>query len=312
MSSTTRKATRFHHEAFFYGDREEFLDGVLSFLRPGLEAEEAILVALPAQRLELLKDALGPDQTLMRFAEMEELGRNPARIIPAWREFLDAGIASGRGVRGIGEPIWAERSDAELDECDRHESLLNLAFDGTPGWSLMCPYDTQSLSESVIEGAERNHPVVCGGHGRCTEYSDPALSHQVFRGELEEPAELAAEFEFTEQHLREVRRLVSDHAERAGLRDQRLEDLVIAANEIAANSVRHGGGAGNLRIWFDERRLACDFRDRGRIEQPLIGRVRPDPMQVGGRGMWLANQLCDLVQIRWQPPGSLIRLQMSL
>jgi hypothetical protein len=26
---------------------------------------------------------------------------------------------------------------------------------------------------------------------------------------------------------------------------------------------------------------------------------RPGFDQLGGRGLWLANQLCDLVQIRW-------------
>ena len=70
---------------------------------------------------------------------MVELGRNPACIIPAWREFLrDAGPGP---IVGIGEPVWPGRSDAELVECSRHESLLNLAFDGGRPWRLLCPYD---------------------------------------------------------------------------------------------------------------------------------------------------------------------------
>ena len=60
---------------------------------------------------------------------MEVIGRNPARIIPAWRRFVaDHATEDGGGMRGIGEPIWAERALDELAECQLHEWLLNLAF----------------------------------------------------------------------------------------------------------------------------------------------------------------------------------------
>ena len=54
------------------------------------------------------------------------------------------------------------------------------------------------------------------------------------------------------------------------------------------------------------------LRDSGRIDDPLVGRRRPNSTQVGDRGLWLANQLCDLVQIRSNGAGSLVRLQMSI
>ena len=58
---------------------------------------------------------------------MAVLGHNPARIIPAWRDFADAHAGP---IRGIGEPIWPGRGADELVECQLHESLLNVAFDG--------------------------------------------------------------------------------------------------------------------------------------------------------------------------------------
>ncbi|HSO96309.1 MAG TPA: hypothetical protein VLV81_09740 [Acidimicrobiia bacterium] len=36
---------------------------------------------------------------------------------------------------------------------------------------------------------------------------------------------------------------------------------------------------------------------------PLVGRERPGTEQLSGRGLWVANQLCDLVQIRTLPTG---------
>jgi hypothetical protein len=146
---------KFHHEAYFYADADEFLAGTVPFVRAGLEAEEAILVALPRRNLDLLRGSLGPEAQLVRFVDMERLGRNPARIIPAWHDFL---AAAGGGARGIGEPIWAGRSPAELDECRRHEALLNVAFDDGPPWPLLCPYDSGPRDDSVLLGAEHNHP----------------------------------------------------------------------------------------------------------------------------------------------------------
>jgi MEDS: MEthanogen/methylotroph, DcmR Sensory domain len=62
---------------------------------------------------------------------MEEMGRNPGRLISAWQCALKARDPD-RGMRGLGEPVWAGRSAAELDECERHERLVNLAFGQEP------------------------------------------------------------------------------------------------------------------------------------------------------------------------------------
>ena len=94
---------------------------------------------------------------------------------------------------------------------------------------------------------------------------------------------------------------------------QRTHDLVLAVHEIATNSIRHGGGRGVLRVWREADTLICDIRDSGRIaRQPLVGRVRPALGQAGGWGLWLANQLCDLVQLRELPDGSVVRLHQRL
>jgi len=108
--------------------------------------------------------------------------------------------------------------------------------------------------------------------------------------------------------LGEVRRRVAAAAERAGMGPAEVTDLVTATSELAANSVVHGGGSGTLRLWREEERLLAEVEDRGRIEQPLVGRLRPNLYQEGGRGLWLANKLCDLVQIRSGDAGTTVRL----
>ncbi len=102
---------------------------------------------------------------------MDAVGTNPARIIPAWRAFVDE-HAGKRPFRGIGEPIWAGRSADELVECQRHEALLNLAFAETAGFELLCPYDTEALGPDVIEEAHRSYPFIVesGAHAGSTGY----------------------------------------------------------------------------------------------------------------------------------------------
>jgi hypothetical protein len=46
------------------------------------------------------------------------------------------------------------------------------------------------------------------------------------------------------------------------------------------------------------------------MNAPLAGRVRPGPRQRYGRGLWMANQLCDLVQLRSRRDGTVARVHM--
>jgi anti-sigma regulatory factor (Ser/Thr protein kinase) len=133
-----------------------------------------------------------------------------------------------------------------------------------------------------------------------------------FAGAFPASADVAAAFEFRRDDLAAVRRRVEEEAEQAGLPTCDVADFVLATSELAANSVVHGGGSGALRLWREPGRLLVEVEDRGSIEEPLVGRLRPRPTQVGGRGLWIANQLCDLVQIRSGTGGTRVRLRMAL
>src|SRR5688572_30942612 len=115
MSAETTLAHRgFVHEAFLYAGQDEFLEGTLSFIRDALAAEEPVLAVVSAAKIELVREQLDGDGDRVHFADMAHVGTNPARIIPAWREFVSERSAPGRRLRGIGEPIWPGRDAAEL------------------------------------------------------------------------------------------------------------------------------------------------------------------------------------------------------
>jgi anti-sigma regulatory factor (Ser/Thr protein kinase) len=304
----------FHHEALFYNDHDQLLAGAVPFLRAGLEAGDVMLVAMPHPTLELVRGELNCAGDCIRFVDMEQLGRNPGRIISAWKEFLAPAREERRGVRGIGEPIWPSRSAPELEECSRHESLLNVAFAGSQPWALLCPYDAGALDPDILFEAEQNHPHVSGTREPRTSADERPLCEPAdpFRGALPAPSDVQHERRFVSADLAEIRATVWREALRAGTGERRAEDLVAAVNEVVTNSVLYGGGSGVLCIWRARDELCCDVSDGGELADPLTGRIRPDADSGGGYGLWLANQLCDLVQIRSSPGNTIVRLRMSV
>lgn len=297
----------FRHEALIYRDRDEYLAGIVPFLRAGIEAGEPALVAVSRPNTSLLEAELG-DADAVRFADMESLGRNPARIIPFMQDFLDE--HGGVPARAVSEPLWPGRAPAEADECQRHDSLLNVAFAVAPQWSLLCPYDASTLDDEALEAVGRSHGAV--SHDGVSEQSpDYELATDHFGGELPHRPRGVAGFPFERADLAEVRRRVEEAAEAVGIPSLDVAAVVVAASELAANSIAHGGGAGMLRIWTEPGTLLIEIQDGGWIVDPLVGRLRPTMTQEGGRGLWMANQLCDLLQIRSGEDGTVVRLQAA-
>jgi anti-sigma regulatory factor (Ser/Thr protein kinase) len=304
----------FHHEALFYNGEDGFLQGTLPFIADALAAEEAVLVAVGEQRADLLRRSLGEDAERIGFLDVGVLGRNPARMIPAWRKFLAESAAEGHSARGIGETVWPSRSAAELEECRRYEALLEQAFAAGPAWRLLCPYDLEALDEQTIEAARSNHRAVMheGVSRRNSAYRPQHRAQGPFSGSLPSPPVEREELTFTAHGLGAIRSLVAQQGARAGLPEISREDLVLAVNELVTNSVQYGGGGGTLRIWREPGALVCEVRDHGFIRDPLAGRLPPPVDQYGGRGLWLVNQLCDLAQIRSSPDATAVRVHMRL
>jgi len=311
----TAQVSHFRHEALFYNGMDQFVGSIVPFVREGLEAEEKVLVVVAPAKISALKGELGPDAERVSFADMTSLGRNPARLIPAWRRFLDSRPRPGP-IRGVGEPIYPDRSPAELVEAQAHETLLNVAFGGTPGLKLWCPYDVGALPPEVVAEARRSHPVVVahgGGQSHSATYLRQHPSPARRDEPLPPPPSHAKEFTFGTEpgELGIVRGIVWQYAVRAGLSRLGVDSLTVAVNEIATNSQLHGGGRGVLRLWTHGSSVICEVSDAGRISgSPLLGRTFPPMEQRSGRGLWLVNQLCDLVQIRSTAGGTVVRLHM--
>jgi anti-sigma regulatory factor (Ser/Thr protein kinase) len=300
------------HEAMYYSHLDEFFAGAVSFIDEG--RGQPALIAVPEPRLSALRDRLGFAAAKISFIDMADEGRNPNRIIP-W--VLATFVEEHPGpVRIIGEPVFVGRGPEEVAACVQHEALINVALaDGD--LIILCPYDVRQLSH-VVPYAERTHPVVRDGRGRrlSTSYTDPHTVVALLNQPLPERRRVDEVMVFDRKELRGLRHRIGEYAMKAGMTESRVGDLQIAANEIGTNAVVHSGSDGGLRatlrLWCDEDRLICEIRGAGEISDIMAGRVVPSPDSPRGRGLLIANRLCDLVQTHTAPTGTTTRLHMRL
>jgi anti-sigma regulatory factor (Ser/Thr protein kinase) len=299
------------HLALFYADTDEYAEGVLGFVRPGLDAGEPVAIAVPPSKAALLRERLGGAAEEIEMLDMFELGRNPARIIPKVHAMLAS--SSGRLLHYVGEPIWQGRTPEEIREATRHEALINLAWPGAP-IRILCPYDTAGLDAAVLADAEQTHPwLIRDGHGFASPgYHGPSVPSGCEQPLPEPPPGSAAMF-FDLSDLGEVRAFAKDRASDAGLAGDRIGDFVLAVNEIATNSIKHAGAGGVVRVWTSTDEIVCQVEDPGHIGDPLAGRHLLAAGAAGGIGLWMVNQLCDLVEVRTTAgDGTKIRLHSRL
>jgi anti-sigma regulatory factor (Ser/Thr protein kinase) len=298
---------RYRHEALPYSDHAEFVSCCQSIAESSRDHGERLIFLVAAVKLSDVRDVVDRGGDDIAFVSADEHGRNPARITTLLDTF-QAG-SGGRPCVGVNEPVFGRRSPAALDEARLGESLLNTVRLRSWPLSVLCLYDVGELTADELLLMRRNHPAVRGLDENPA--YDPDLASELFRSRLAAPrppvvkrnvhggSDLAAARAF-------VRAFARDH----DVLPDRREDLVLAAHEVITNSIRHGGGECRLSMWVDGA-VVCEARDAGVIRDPLVGRLAPVPTAPTGRGLWLANQLCDLVQIRSSQAGTVVRLHVE-
>ena len=257
------------------------------------------MVAVAEPRLRALRSALGRGRRAGGVRRHGRAGHNPARIIPAWRDFTDQHSGAGRPVRGIGEPIWATRRPEEIVEAQLHEALLNMAVPpDVPLW-LLCPYDTAALDS---RSSPRRTAATRSSSSPTTTGAAPVRRRRPRRRDLRRAAARAG-------------RPATGHRLRPGSAPAHRQHHPVGRHRGTA---RRPGGETRRRDRRDRRRPRDG--DTGRRPDPALARTgrpglrghrpghrrrpddRPDRLQrpapPGTARSGLANELCDLVQIR--------------
>lgn len=80
------------------------------------------------------------------------------------------------------------------------------------------------------------------------------------------------------------------------------------------NGVRHGGGQGQLNLAHDDGHLTCGVSDHGPgFPDGFFGGTElPSPQTLGGRGLWLAQELTDTLLVTSGPVGATVTVTVCL
>ncbi len=282
------------HQALFYRDNGEYLEGLRRFLRPALGSGDPIAIAVPKHKLALVREQLS-DRSDKELLDMSEVGRNPGRILSMIERLRQE--RTGPMLHYIGEPIWAGRTEEEIREAVRHEALLNVMLEAT-AMRVLCPYDAVALDDAVLASAERTHPqIVENGTTRSSCCFSEAIPPEC-EVPLSTPPEEASNYVIKEGALSNLRAAVRDHGHDAGFGGELVEDLQLVANELVTNALRHGAPQRQLTVWGTSEEMVCQVENEGAISDPLAGRRNPQPRAENGTGLWIVHQLSDLVEMR--------------
>lgn len=294
-------ASTLQHTALPYSGPGGFVTAAIDVVRAALDADELPVVLAEPHEITAVRKAVGARREDVLGFDMAVGGRNPARLLPALRHFLDE--HPDRQLVCVSEPVKADVPSAVVGEVELHELLLGHPAFHSWNCRLTCAYDVERLPAGVADMMAAAHAVPP---------ADPLSKVERARSEPLPPRPMnSEELGVDMTTLSALRGFIQGRAERAGLDDERVDDLVYAVNEAVTNAICHGEGRARVSFWTDDSSVICEVRDRGFIRDPLAGRIAPDADRHSGRGLWLVNQLCDLVQLRSSPAGTTLRLHIQ-
>jgi anti-sigma regulatory factor (Ser/Thr protein kinase) len=300
---------RLEHPALLYGDIDAFLAAMVPFVKEGLEAEEPVVVAVASEELAALRERVGEEGRGVVWLDTREWVPHPASRLRAFHELVSDELARGAArLRMVGEPVWPDGPPEHVLEWERYESVLNEVLAPYPV-TLVCTYDTSRVDPSIAASARRTHPTVWNGRDAISDaFVPPAELLRRRNAEVPSPPRGATVMARPDD-LAAARQFIEAEAERAGVPPDPAMDLLIAANEVLTNAAAHAGGAVGVWVWVEDGRFMCQVEDRGPgIDDPLAGYLPPDDVASGGRWLWIARQLVDLLQIAPAEPGTRVRL----
>ena len=302
-----RSTSTLAHRAFLYDSPDEFVAAMAPFARAGLEREDAVFAATREPNVAALREELGPDAGLVQLEDTTEWKTRPYERLQAFKRMV-AELAPGQALSAMGEPVWAG-SPAVIRQWARYESIINLALADAP-MRFVCLYDSATLPDDILHYAVQTHPERVGGDGGAI-----ANEHYVAPGDFVPGAAAVRTDDALEValDLPALRRLLADYGRDLGEPEERVDDLVLAASEVATNALRHAGAAASaVAVWSDDDEIVCQVRDGGDwTSDPLAGWVPPDVGSISGWGLPIARQLCDAVEIAHAGGGTTVSLHFG-
>jgi len=280
------------HQVFLYDSPDEFVGAMTPFIRSGLKRGDAIFAATKRPNIDALRAQLGDDAQRIKLEDTTGWKTRPYERLQAFKQMVHE-LAPGQCLSAMGEPVW-EGSAAVVRQWARYESIINLALAEAP-MRFICLYDSASLPDRILDYAVQTHPQRVEGQGECVPCESYVTPAEFVAGAPASPPISAMELPLEGSALRQA---LADYARDAGVESSRVDDLVLAANEVASNAIRHGRPPARALVWTDGDEIICQVADTGDgINDPLAGWLPPLEDEIGGWGLPIARQLCDAVEL---------------
>ena len=293
------------HNVFLYESDDEYVERSVAFLREGLEAGEGAIVTNARAGLARMRDALGDDAHRVTFVDVSQTYTRPARAVAAYYGTLLEQLRTAPSVRAVAD-MQLGPPDEAFEVWTGYEAICNSAYAHLPAW-VVCTYNANGLPDQVVEAALRTHTAVLGDDEwePSHRYEDPRA---VVRKVTPDPEPLPELGSFSVGDDLELfrERLAGELAAERVPQATALE-MLVAATEVAANAIRHGGGIAKVRAGRSYGRFVCEVIDRGAgFDDPLAGYLVPrDGI---GTGLWVARQLAWRLEFLHSPEGFTARL----
>lgn len=301
------------HLALVYRGLDEFVDSVTDYVRTGLSADESVFVMASRPKIDGVREALGDDAGSVEFADAE-VGYHPqVRATFECLGYIER--QEGRRSRLVAEQVLGRRTPVEVADYLRMESAANVVYQPYPV-EILCPYDSAALRPDLVEACRRTHAELLDDHrARASDtFVDP---HRYIRDSTAvptSPPSAPAVTCHTVADMPAARRFAEVQARLAGVVGPVADDVVLAVSELLSNALTHGRPPVRLSIYTEDVTggnpvLACHVHDGGHVPvDPLAGYAPPRELGTHGRGLWMARQLCDSVQVSADHTGTHVRV----
>src|SRR4051812_25170558 len=248
---------------------------------------------------------MGPDAAAVTFVDVGSAYTRPARTLAAYHRTYAEQLRRTPSFRAVADVQFGPEP-REWEVWTGYEAVFNRAFAELPAW-VLCSYDAERLPDPVLDAVWRTHPEVLTGDtlGVSDRFEDP---DDLLRAIAPAPAALpglrgispGVDLEGFRESL--ARELAAEEMPAA-----KALDMLVAATEVAANAVSHGGGITDVRVGRARGRFVCEVVDRGAgFDDPAAGYVPP---RTGvGAGLWVARQLTWQVEHFRSPAGFTARI----
>jgi anti-sigma regulatory factor (Ser/Thr protein kinase) len=292
------------HNAYIYEEAEDFVASSVAFLREGLTKGEGGLVLNTRSGLSAIREALGRDAEHVLFVDNSDAFTRRAKALAFYNRAYVEAFGKYDSVRAISHSQPGP-DPHEANEWIGFESVINHSFSHLPAW-VLCSYNANTSPDATLENVWRTHPEVITGAGMKSSerFEAPDTLLREIAPRPEAIAGLRSMPFGDVEHFREnlARELVAEHVPQA-----KVLEALLAASEIAANAIEHGGGVQDVRVGRVDGRFVCEIVDVGQgFDDPAAGYLAPRPGR--GTGLWVARQLTWEIEFLRSPEGFTARI----